>query len=190
MGGDPFPLSLVHTRQVPRNSPLGCCPLPLRPHERMMEKWFGQHRRMCCLLPSFRIVNSPISRTERYGSQNGRGSEVPDVYENCPLKPCKGGIRQRISNRPPVLPLGESEINALPHPPDPKIFGEYNSAKPSWANLPKANVAENLRMSLCDFAELARVPILSKKGSLAGSRGSAPCVSSRVPPCLPRQKNP
>ena len=25
----------------------GCCPLPLRPHGRMMEKWFGQQRRMC-----------------------------------------------------------------------------------------------------------------------------------------------
>ncbi|MBQ7322288.1 MAG: hypothetical protein IJW99_09340, partial [Clostridia bacterium] len=33
-----------------------------------------------------------------------------------------------------------------------RFLGGYNSALPSWANLPKANVAGNPRMSLRDFA--------------------------------------
>ena len=32
-------------------------------------------------------LNSPISCGARHGSRNGRVSEVPDVYEICPLKP-------------------------------------------------------------------------------------------------------
>ena len=32
-------------------------------------------------------LNSPILCAERHGSQNGRVSEVPDVYEACPLEP-------------------------------------------------------------------------------------------------------
>ena len=41
-------------------------------------------------------LNSPISCGARHGSQNGRVSEVPDVYEVCPLKPCKGGDRKSV----------------------------------------------------------------------------------------------
>ena len=69
-------------------------------------------------------LNSPISCGARHGSQNGRVSEVPDVYEVCPLKPCKGGIRQRISKRPAQSISVNSEINTPPHTPATKILGE------------------------------------------------------------------
>ena len=60
-------------------------------------------------------LTSPITSGERHGSQNGRVSEVPDVYEVCPLKPCKGGFRQRISKRPAQSISVNSEINTPPH---------------------------------------------------------------------------
>ena len=69
-------------------------------------------------------LNSPISSAERHGSQNGRVSEVPDVYEICPLKPCKGGIRQRSSKRPAQSISVNSEINTPPHTHATKILGE------------------------------------------------------------------
>ena len=111
---------------------------------------------------------------EALGGQSGRVSAVPDAYEDGPLEPCKVSARQRQVDRPARnTPRRERGVT----PPHPsllkKILGEYNSAEPSWANLPKANVAEDLRMSLCDFAELAHAPILSKKGPLAESRGRA-----------------
>ena len=151
--------------------------LPLHPYARMMGEWFVRHRRMCRLQTSFRTVNSPISCTERHGSRSDGVSAVPSAYEACPLEPCKGSIRQRTGNRPARLSLRRERDKHPNHTPDPKIFGGYNSAKPSWANLPKANVAGNLRKSLCDFAELAHAPILSKKGSLMGA-GQSPAFTS------------
>ena len=123
MGSYPCPLSLVRTRQVPRDSPQGCRPLPLRPHERMMGEWFVWHRRMCNLQPSFRTENSPISRAERHGSRSDGVSEVPSAYEACPLEPCKGGIRQRTDNRPARLSSRRERDKHPNHTPDPKIFG-------------------------------------------------------------------
>ena len=58
-------------------------------------------------------LNSPILSGARHGSQNGRVSEVPDVYEVCPLKPCKGGIRQPAHNRP-ARPIPWREQNKHP----------------------------------------------------------------------------
>ncbi|MBQ7321307.1 MAG: hypothetical protein IJW99_04355, partial [Clostridia bacterium] len=67
-------------------------------------------------------LNSPITCGERHGSQNGRVSEVPDVYEVCPLKPCKGGIRQPAHNRPAQSISVNSEINTPPHTHSVKAF--------------------------------------------------------------------
>ena len=68
-------------------------------------------------------LNSPILCGERHGSQNGRVSEVPDVYEICPLEPCKGGIRQPAHNRPArPIPRREQD-NHLASYPYLKIFG-------------------------------------------------------------------
>ena len=69
-------------------------------------------------------LNSPILCGARHGSQNGRVSEVPDVYEVCPLKPCKGDIRQPAHNRPARYLHGESKISIPPHTPATKILGE------------------------------------------------------------------
>ena len=123
MGDYPFPLSLVRKRQVPLDSPQGCRPLPLRPHERMMAEWFGRVRRMCRLQSSFRAVNSPISCGARHGSRSDGVSEVPSAYEVCPLEPCKGGIRQRTDKRPARLFPRRERDKHPNHTPDPKIFG-------------------------------------------------------------------
>ena len=62
-------------------------------------------------------LNSPILCGERHGSQNGRVSEVPDVYEVCPLEPCKGGFRLSAHNRPArPIPWREQSEHPAPYP--------------------------------------------------------------------------
>ena len=98
-----------------------------------------------------------------------------------------------FSTHPPTSPSRHTPRRQQDkHPqntPDPKILGEYNSAKPSWANLPRANVAEDPRMSLCDFAELAHAPILPKKGPLVGAGQSPAFSNAPIPPKTSNRRN-
>ena len=91
-------------------------------------------------------LNSPISCGERHGSQNGRVSEVPDVYEVCPLEPCKGGIRQRISKRPAQFISVNSEVNTPPHTHSVKAFEGVQRELFSKSSLWRSQGAEPLAL--------------------------------------------
>ena len=144
--------------------------------------YFPRLNRSCRKTPSVCLRQPPPSRREAQSNCAARATAAkapgsrrsPALTEFAHSSHLRSTSVSSEMTAPLVRPHGESEISALPHTPDPKILGEYNSAKPSWANLPKANVAEDPRMSLRDFAELALAPILSKKGPLVGSRGKAP----------------
>ena len=79
---------------------------------------------MCCLLPSFRIVNSPISCTERYGSQNVQAELAHTPIHRRSLtftKFARSSHAREASvsgqvNAPLAFLYGESEINTLTIP--------------------------------------------------------------------------
>ena len=91
-------------------------------------------------------LNSPISCGERHGSQNGRVSEVPDVYEVCPLEPCKGDFRQPAHNRPARYLHGESKINTPPHTHSLKAFEGVQRELFSKSSLWRSQGAEPLAL--------------------------------------------
>ena len=112
-----FPLfASVRYRQQPSGcytATQGCRPLPLRPHERMMEEWFGWVRRMCRLQPSFRAVNlslPPRGRgttkwwKELYGT-NDQGEENNYISGNSEIISSKN-----VSSRGLLHPLRGSPL--------------------------------------------------------------------------------
>ena len=130
-------------------------------------------------------LNSPISCGERHGSQNGRVSEVPDVYEVCPLKPCKGGIRQRISNRPARYLHGESKINTPPHTHSVKAFEGVTTRQSRVGRICQRQISPQERE--CRFATSPNwriAPILFSKSSLWRVQGRA------LPSFAPRYLHP